>query len=123
MNCMSKPYEVLKLNSDSKYRCMVVLCNSHSPYDYLEYISNDMISIYSSGKILIDQFLHSGNTNKRFIEFDIIENKLQNSNFVEIKKNSIYRKTTCDFLKNSELLIGSILTSIQRRMINKGIVI
>lgn len=94
---MSKPYEVLKLNIDSKYECMVVLCNSHSPYDYLEYISNDIADISSTGKILIDQFLHTGNTNKRFIEFDIIEKKLQNGNFVEIKKDSIYRKTTCDF--------------------------
>jgi len=120
---MSKPYEILKLNADSKYECLVVLCNSHSPYDYLEYISDEVINNSASGKILIDQFLHTGNTNKRFIEFDIVENKLCHGNFVEVKKDSTYRKITCEFLRNSEFLIGSILTSIQQRMINKGITI
>lgn len=70
---------------------------------------------------MIDQFLHTGNTQKRFLAFDVIDGKLLNENFAYIKKDSKYRKATCDFLRESDLIKGSILTSIQYRMISKGI--
>lgn len=118
-----KAYKLLKLNSDTEYVYLVVMCTANSPYDYLDSISIDLGKINFSGKVLLDQMMHTGNTEKRFIKFDFDKHNLLNGEYVNIKKDSSYRKTVCEYLQNSNYLDGSILTSIQRRMIQKGITI
>lgn len=118
-----KAYNILKLNSNSEYDFLVVICTADSPYDYLDKISNELMKFNYSGKVLIDQILHTGNTQKRFMIFDFQEGKLVNGEYISIKKDSTYRKTACEYFKKSNFLEGSILTSIQRRMIQKGITI
>lgn len=118
-----KKYNIIKLNNDSQYACLILLCNANSPYDYLEQIADELVKIKVGGEILIDQILHSGNNQKRFIAFELNDGRLVNGEYREIKKDSVYRKTACEYLKTSKLVDSSILTSIQKRMSNKGIVI
>lgn len=115
-------YKIVALNDEQKYEYLIILCNSNSPYDYIRDISNNLDKT-KSGDILIDQILHVGNTEKRFMAFQFNRGKIENGNFVNVKKNSKIRKLTCNFLNDAGLVDGSILTSIQARMIKKGLVI
>lgn len=119
---MDMKYKIVPLEDELTYAYLIIICTSHSPYDYITDISKELDAT-RSGTILIDQILHVGNTDKRFIAFQYNGNEIKNGDFVSIKKDSKIRKLTCDFLNDAELVDGSILTSIQSRMIKKGIVI
>lgn len=115
-------YKIIPLNDAQEYIYLVILCDSRSPYDYLNDIAHDILK-KESGNILIDQILHVGNTDKRFISFALDDGKLHDGVITTIPKKSFYRKATCEFFKGSSVMEGSILTSTQKRMINKGITI
>ena len=115
-------YKIVPLEDEQKYIYLVIICNSNSPYDYISDIAKNL-DAENTGIILVDQILHVGNTEKRFMEFQYNGSEIKNGDFVNIKKDSKIRKLTCDFLNNTGLIDGSILTSIQSRMIKKGIVI
>lgn len=119
---MDMKYKILPLENEQKYIYLIILCNSHSPYDYIDDISKKLDAT-KPGTILIDQILHVGNTEKRFMAFQFNGNKIENGDFVNIKKDSSLRKLTCNFLNNTGLVDSSTLTSIQSRMIKKGLVI
>lgn len=118
---MIKSYEILKLTNDEYNYFLVIMCNAVSPYN----IINDLIKNIETpkGKIIIDQFLHVGNTDKRFWSVEYENREITISNFVHIKKDSNYRRKSCKFLKDRIELENSILTNIQKRMIKKGLTI
>ncbi|MDB1949203.1 type II toxin-antitoxin system RnlB family antitoxin [Clostridium tertium] len=119
-----KKYSIIRLNNDSEYTNLVIICNANSPFDYMTMIKEDLMKFDTNGKILIDQILHVGNTNKRFISMVYDKNNLEidkELEFVNISKGSLIRKISCNYLKDNGLVEFSILTSIQKRMINKGI--
>ncbi len=118
-----KTYKILQLNNDEQYACLIVICTADSPYNYLDVISKEIEKDKLTGKVLIDELLHVGNNSKRFLEFEIVDSGLSNERFVNVSKDSFYREKTCEFYRKSNLLDGSILSSIQKRMISKGIVI
>ena len=120
---MGKDYEIISLTNDSDYKCLIILCHSDSPYAYLDNIARKMKSLKDNQKVLVDEIAHVGNTEKRFIEFVMIDGKLTNEKIVSVPKNSAYRALSCGFLKNRGIIEGTAVTSIQSRMINKGIVI
>ena len=115
-------YEVIPFDESQEYNYLVVLCDFHSPYDHIQDIAHNL-SKNKSGNILIDQILHVGNTNKRFVVFKYENGRLQGGRIAFVPKESPYRKASCDFLKNSDVMDGSILSSIQKRLINKGVTI
>ena len=119
---MDMKYKIIPLEDEQIYTYLIIICTSHSPYDYIDDISKKLDTT-KSGTILIDQILHVGNTEKRFMAFQFNGNEIKNGDFVNIKKDSKLRKLTCDFLNDTGLVDSSILTSIQSRMIKKGIVI
>lgn len=119
---MDMKYKIVLLENEQTYSYLVIMCTSHSPYDYISDISKKL-DASKAGSILIDQILHVGNTEKRFMSFQFNGNELKNSDFVNIKKDSELRKLTCDFLNDTGLVDSPTLTSIQSRMIKKGIVI
>lgn len=120
---MSKAYEIIPVVNSSDYAYVVVLCSDKSLHNYLEEVARELRFNMQRGKILIDEIMHVGNTDKRFVEFEYINGELLHGQFVHIGKDSIYRKVTCDFLKDNPIMEGSIITSIQYRMINSGIII
>lgn len=79
--------------------------------------------LHNEETILFDQILHVGNTEKRFMTFQFNGNEINNGDFVIIRKDNKIRKLTCDFLNDAGLVDSSVLTSIQSRMIKKGIAI
>ena len=119
---MDMKYKIVPLEDEQKYAYLIIICTSHSPYDYIGDISKNLDTA-KSGTILIDQILHVGNTEKRFMAFQFNGNEIKNGDFVTVKKDSKIRKLTCDFLNTSGLVDSSTLTSIQSRMIKKGIAI
>lgn len=119
---MDMEYKIVPLENEQAYSYLVIMCTSHSPYDYISDISKKL-DASKAGSILIDQILHVGNTEKRFMSFQFNGNELKNSDFVNIKKDSELRKLTCDFLNDTGLVDSPTLTSIQSRMIKKGIAI
>ena len=119
---MDMEYKIVPLENEQLYSYLVIMCTSHSPYDYISDISKKL-DASKTCSILIDQILHVGNTEKRFMSFQFNGNELKNSNFVNIKKDSELRKLTCNFLNDTGLVDSPILTSIQSRMIKKGIAI
>jgi len=72
---------------------------------------------------VIDQILHVGNTNKRFMAFEYNGSEIKSGSFVSIRKKSDIRKLSCDFLNEAGLADSPVLTSVQARMIKKGITI
>ncbi|KEH94194.1 type II toxin-antitoxin system RnlB family antitoxin [Clostridium botulinum] len=120
-----KQYNIIKLDQDSEYTNLIIIRDANSPFDYISMIKNDLIELRPQGKILIDQILHVGNTNKRFISLKYNLNESENikMEFVNISKDNLCRKISCRYLKENDLIEYSILSSIQKRMINKGIVI
>jgi hypothetical protein len=119
-----KNYDIINTYKDDKYSCLVIICNANSPHDYISSIRLDLNRSNIKGSVLIDQFLHVGNNESRFLTFKHENNTCDNSLSVAfIEKGSIYRKVTCDYLLKNGLIDNSILTSIQKRMIRKGIYI
>lgn len=108
---------------DGKYSALVIVLNSDSPLEYIKDIENSLITNRIYGKILIDQILHVGNSEDRFLELTLDSDGIdQNSlRVVRINKGSQYRKLSGDNLRGTDILEFSILSSIQKRMINKGI--
>lgn len=120
-----KMYDIIKLDN-LEYNSLVIICNANSPVDYLPSIYNELKEKNIEGKILIDEILHVGNTNKRFISFEFdndISLKDIKMNFVNIKKDNELRKISCEYLRKNDLLEYSILSSIQKRMMRRGIAI
>lgn len=120
-----KMYDIIELNN-LEYNTLIIICNANSPVDYLPSIYKELKERNIQGKILIDEILHAGNTGKRFIGFEF-NNKLSlkdiNMNFVNINKSDKLRKISCEYLRKNDLLEYSILSSIQKRMMRKGIAI
>ncbi len=115
-------YKIVPLEGEQTYAYLIIICTPYSPYDYIGDISKNLDAA-KQGTILVDQILHVGNTEKRFMTFQFNGNEINNGDFVSVKKDSKIRKLTCDFLNDTGLVDTPTLTSIQSRMIKKGIVI
>lgn len=116
-------YDIIKLEN-LDYDGLVMICNANSPNDYLPLIYKELKENDIKGKIIIDEILHVGNTGKRFIEFEFNNNlsiEEIKMNFVDVSKDNKLREIACEYLRKNDLINFSILSSIQKRMINKGI--
>lgn len=118
---MNKFY-VTELISDTKFNSLLLLTNSDAPLTPVSDIEK-AISKLDNGRILIDQILHSGNTDERFISLDVEGGKVNQSSiaFYQVPKGNnirdVSRKILCDY----NLIEFSILSSIQKKMLEKGI--
>ena len=119
---MDMNYKIVPLEGEQTYAYLIIICTPHSPYDYIGDISKNLDAA-KQGTILVDQILHVGNTEKRFMTFQFNGNEINNGDFVSVKKDSKIRKLTCDFLNDTGLVDTPSLTSIQSKIKKKGIVI
>ncbi len=103
---------------------LLLLANSDAPLTLLNEIENTGLKLKSI-RILIDQILHCGNTDERFIALELIDGKLVESSicFVNIDKCSKIREISSRLLCDNNLVESSILSTIQKRMLGKGIAI
>lgn len=91
-------------------------------FDMLELDIYDKLN--GKGKILVDNFLHSGNNSDRFIEFEFDNGSMLRNTFkfIPIKKDSaIRRKCSSLLLRYPEAIENSILNSVQKDMLLKGL--
>lgn len=114
------------LNNITSNFCDVLLVLSSSicpisPFKEIE----DTMPPYSNCKIIIDQILHIGNNSERFIYLEVNRGKVSKSSikFIQIPKNDNIRELSRDVLLSYNLIDFSILTTIQKNMLNKGIAI
>ncbi|MBS5932986.1 MAG: type II toxin-antitoxin system RnlB family antitoxin [Clostridiales bacterium] len=117
-------YTVTKIEYN-EYTAIFTMYASESPLGYISGIEKMCKEYNYVGKILIDQLLHSGNNDERFIEVEVtiygIDGK--SINFVKIPRKSLPREISCKLLMESGILNFSILPITQVRLINKGIAI
>ena len=116
------PYKIFPIisNDEETYDCthLVILCRCNSPFEHIDNIRKDLGRV-KHGSILIDQLLHAGNRNCRFLSV----NDKGLMDFVHVPKKSFIRRKSQEFLLDSGLINDSTLTSIQQRMMQKGIII
>lgn len=120
-----KMYDVIKLDN-SEYNGLVIMCNANPPANYLLEVWEELREKNIVGKVLIDEILHVGNTNKRFLSFYIDDNLMLEDItpcFEDIKKGNNLRKISCEYLRKNDLIKYSILSSVQKRMMDRGIAI
>lgn len=107
---------------ENEFVALIVINSLDSPLTLLNNLQELLNAKNIKGKVLIDQLLHSGNTSERYISINFQDNQLKVS-YVNVPKHSEYRNLSRDILCNNNLIEYSILTSVQKKMLLKGIAI
>lgn len=77
---------------------------------------------HSSGKILIDQLLITGNNDNRFLSCDFSNGRLDFKTAHIVNPTCFFRKETVDWLHNNYGYVeNSILTEAQRQKVKNGV--
>lgn len=119
-------FHVKQINLEN-YSAVVYSCSYDSPISYLLDIEHQLEELgIKTGYILFDTLLSKGNSSTRFFEARFEDAKLIKSSIknIEVPKNSEIRKAACEFYRESGInLKNSLLTEVQKRIINKGLVL
>lgn len=104
---------------------LVIINNCNTGQDYIKHIIDDIPKNKEVVTLIFDHLFHNGNNNQRYI--------LTNWNFkkscsladgINVPKKDIIQEISAKYFKKKpELIENSILTSVQKKMILKGIVI
>jgi len=122
-------YHIIELPSNySKADYIVIIRSEKVCYDYWEYINNDINKLTNKNPIhiIVDHTLHNGiKSLDRFILITIDKNKENYPcSIFNTTKNSPIRKISCNYFRNQpQLLEYSLLTSSQKKMLSKGIIL
>lgn len=121
-----KNYKIVSINC-LEYEVMIYSEEIEHPLSNLKEIEKDLENMnLKNYKVLFDMILCRGNTRERFMECIFDGHYLQKSTMsvLTVNKKHEIRKISTEFLVNNRQLVeNSILTSIQKRMILKGIAI
>lgn len=121
-----KDYKIVSINY-KEYDAIIFSEARISPLSNISQIEKELVELkLKENKVLFDMILCRGNTTDRFIECDFNGNSLVKSSMaVKIigKKDGIRKLSTKYLGKNSDIVEKSNLTSIQKKMILKGIAI
>lgn len=120
-----KRYEINVLNEENK--CIIFSTTYISPLDFIKDIENDLRSVVNySIEVVFDFLLSSGNCQERFGRINYTGNEfdMRSFQFINVPKKNNLRKVSANYYKDkNENLENSILTSMQKKMIKKGIAI
>lgn len=120
-----KRYEISVLDEEKK--CVIFSTTYISPLDFIKDIENDLKSIVNySLEVIFDFLLSSGNSKERFgkINYTGSEFDMKSFQFIKVPQKNDLRNVSVNYYRNKdENLDNSILTSIQKKMIKKGIAI
>ena len=122
-------YHIIKLPENYfKADYMVIMQSFNTAFDYWNYIEKDINKINKQNpiKIILDHTLHNGIKNHaRFILMNYDKNKIQYScKIFNATENSPIRKISCNYFKSHSKAINcGILSSTQKNMILKGIIL
>lgn len=118
-------FSIIKL-SDDNYPLLVVMETYEAPFQYLYDIENALLQMNYSGIVLLDQLLHSGNNDERFIlaNFDGKAFDRYSFKFINIERRSNIRRIACEALKKDKDIIEySILNNSQKLLLGRGLFI
>lgn len=120
---MNKFYVREAINSNG-FHTLLLLTNSDAPLTPISEVEK-ITSKLKNGRILIDQILHCGNTEERFISLEVVNGIVKKSSicFFKVSKGDIIREESRKILCDNNLIEFSILSDIQKRMLKKGIAI
>lgn len=105
---------------------LIVMKTGEPPFDFLEEMEVALTDINYKGDVIIDELLHSGNNDERFIIGYFDGNKFKNEefNFKLVMKKSELREPVCRYLQeDKEFLHLTGLTIKQQKLIEKGCII
>ena len=109
---------------DDRYNAMYIATNVYAELALL--FKEGIIEEFEEGWYIFDLFIRNSNSSNRFVEGYFDGKSFDRNSWKEVKveKKSIYRKLTCDFFReNDSKLEYSILNSVQKKMIRKGLTI
>ena len=118
-------FEMFMINEE-KVNILIIMKTNEPPFDYLSEIEDSLREKQYTGAVMIDELLHSGNTEERFIYGYFDGNRFDNgkSTFEFVPKKSKLREPVCFYLsRDRESLEFSILTTRQQKLIEHGCVI
>lgn len=119
-----KDYAIVSINN-SEYDVIIYSKSRISPFENIKEIENDLKEMnFSINRVLFDMILCRGNNSDRFIKCDFDGNSLLKNTMevIILNKKDTLRKISVNYLLNEkEEVENSILTSIQKKMILKGI--
>lgn len=124
-----KNYKAFKIRplEYNDYKFIIFSESYETPFSHLDKISRELKKSKTANcKVIFDMLFNMGNTSERFAEAIFDGSQFINSTFkyVKIDKKNQLRKCSVEFFKKKpEILDCSILNSIQKKMINKGIAI
>lgn len=118
-----KRYEINVFNEENKY---IIFSTTYvSPLDFIKEIEIELRSMVNYRiEVIFDFLLSSGNGSERFgrMIYDGKEFDMTSFEFINIPKRNRLREFSINYYKDKEEnLDNSILTSIQKKMIIKGI--
>lgn len=119
-----KNYEIVRIEY-AEYDVMIFSASYETPFLYLEEINKELKNYnIKNSKVVFDMLLNIGNTSERFAEAVFDGECLVDSTFkfAKVDKKDQLRKISTEFfMKKSVILEYSILSSVQKKLINKGI--
>lgn len=116
-------FDMILINEEN---ILVVMKTSEPPFDYLTEIATSLRKRKYIGIVMIDELLHSGNTEERFIQgyFDGDQFDDGRFTFELVPKKSKLREPVCFYLfQDRESLEYSVLTTRQQKLIEHGCII
>lgn len=119
-----KNYEIVSIENN-EYDVIIYSESRIAPFESIKNIEDDLKKMnLKNKKILFDMILCRGNNLDRFIKCDFDGSSLLKDTMevVRLSKKDILRKISIEYLsKEKDKVENSILTSVQKRMIIKGI--
>ena len=123
---MDKYFEVLE-SSNSRYKFMLFCTSYHSSLNNLKNVEYQIRKIHPyECKMVFDLLLKGVSNSERFIEasFDGKDFIPGSFRLVKVNKKDSLRKLIVSFLNDHrQILEASVLNSVQKKMISKGLVI
>lgn len=123
--CIMNDFEIINLE-ETELKILIIMKTCDSPFDYMDELQEQLRMIKFSGTFMIDELLHSGNNDERFISGFFDGDSFDNSKFKfeNITKKNPIRNYVCQYLQvNLDVLEYSGLTEIQQKLISRGCVV
>lgn len=115
-------FEIIKTNGQ-KMDALIIMKTSEAPFAFLSQLQERLVDICFDGKILIDELLHSGNNEERFIKgyFNGKNFEDEQFDFEIIEPEDCIRCYMCQYLKKDvDALLYSCLDAEEQEKILEG---
>lgn len=115
-------YDIFNVE-EQDVKLVIVMKTSESPFDYAADLQEQLKNRGFVGAFLIDELLHSGNNDERFIKgfFDGEEFDKEKFTFEQIARRNKIRDFACQYLRSDmDVLNYSCLTERQQKLISHG---